>query len=51
MNKNEISDLMVEAYTHQKNGELSLAIQSWNALLNHSSATTRSSCKCTIKPW
>ncbi len=37
MNENEISDLMVEAYNHQKNGKLSLAIQSWNALLNHSS--------------
>ena len=29
---------MVDAYTHQKNGELSLAIQVWNALLNHQAA-------------
>ena len=34
----ELSDLMVAAYTHQKNDELSLAIQAWNALLNHDSA-------------
>ncbi|HAN33802.1 MAG TPA: hypothetical protein DCM52_00880, partial [Gammaproteobacteria bacterium] len=29
---------MVDAYTYQKNGELSLAIQAWNALLNHQAA-------------
>ena len=34
---NEISDLVVKAYKHQKNGDLSLAIQGWNALINHSS--------------
>ena len=34
---NEISDLIVKAYKHQKNGDLSLAIQGWNALINHSS--------------
>jgi len=34
----ELSKLMVDAYTHQKNGELSLAIQAWNALLNHQAA-------------
>ena len=39
MNENEISDLIVEAYSHQKNGQLSQAIQSWNALLNHNSIT------------
>jgi tetratricopeptide (TPR) repeat protein len=33
----ELSDLMVEAYTRQKQGELSLAIQSWNALASHPS--------------
>jgi tetratricopeptide (TPR) repeat protein len=33
-----LSDLMVKAYTHQKQGELSLAIQSWNALANHQSS-------------
>ena len=36
--ESQLSDLMVSAYAHQKNGELSLAIQAWNALLNHSSA-------------
>jgi tetratricopeptide (TPR) repeat protein len=35
---NEISDLVVKAYKHQKNGDLSLAIQGWNALINHSSS-------------
>ena len=39
MNENEISDLIVEAYSHQKNGQLSQAIQSWNTLLNHNSIT------------
>ena len=34
----ELSKLMVDAYTHQKNGELSLAIQAWNVLLNHQAA-------------
>ena len=34
----ELSKLMVDAYTYQKNGELSLAIQAWNALLNHQAA-------------
>jgi Tfp pilus assembly protein PilF len=33
----ELSDLMVAAYTHQKNDEISLAIQAWNALINHPS--------------
>ena len=33
-----LSDLMVKAYTHQKQGELSLAIQSWNALANYKSS-------------
>jgi len=35
MSENEISDLIVKAYSHQKNGRLSVAIQSWNELLNH----------------
>ena len=39
MNEREISDLIVEAYTYQKNGQLSQAIQSWNALINHNSIT------------
>ena len=39
MNENEISDLIVQAYTHQKNGQLSQAIQSWNALINQKSIT------------
>ena len=39
MNEKEISDLIVKAYTHQKNGQLSQAIQSWNALLNQKSIT------------
>ena len=34
----ELSDLMVSAYTHQKNNELSLAIQAWNGLINHTDA-------------
>ena len=38
IDESQLSDLMVSAYAHQKNGELSLAIQAWNALLNHSSA-------------
>ena len=37
MNEKEISDLIVQAYTHQKNGQLSQAIQSWNALINQKS--------------
>ena len=39
MSENEISDLIVKAYSNQKDGQLSLAIQSWNELLNHSSVT------------
>ena len=35
---NILSDLMVKAYTQQKQGELSLAIQSWNVLANHQSS-------------
>jgi tetratricopeptide (TPR) repeat protein len=34
----ELSDLMVAAYTHQKNDEISLAIQAWNTLINHQAA-------------
>ncbi len=33
--KTQLSDLMVSAYTHQKNGDLSLSIQAWNGLVNH----------------
>ena len=33
-----LSDLMVKAYIHQKQGELSLDIQSWNALANYKSS-------------
>jgi hypothetical protein len=29
---------MVAAYTHQKNDEISLAIQAWNTLINHQAA-------------
>jgi tetratricopeptide (TPR) repeat protein len=36
--QNQLSDLMVEAYKHQKNGDLSLAIQAWNGLINHQAA-------------
>ena len=32
---NEISDLIVKAYKHQKNGDLSLAIQGWNAPVSY----------------
>ena len=39
MSENEISDLIVKAYSNQKDGQLSLAIQSWNELLNHPSVT------------
>ena len=39
MNENEISDLIVQAYNHQKNGQLSQAIQSWNTLTNQKSIT------------
>ena len=36
MNNDKVtSDLMVEAYTHQKQGDLSLAIKSWNTLINY----------------
>jgi tetratricopeptide (TPR) repeat protein len=38
-NNTEISDLIVKAYTHQKNGDLSVAIQLWNELINHSLVT------------
>lgn len=34
----ELSELMVTAYTHQKKGNLSLAIQAWNNLLIHKEA-------------
>ncbi len=34
-NDNVTSDLMVEAYTYQKQGDLSLAIKSWNTLINY----------------
>ena len=39
MSENEISDLIVKAYSNQKDGQLSLAIQSWNELLNHPSVS------------
>ena len=39
MNENKISDLIVQAYTQQKNSQLSQAIQSWNALINQKSIT------------
>ena len=36
MNNDKVtSDLMVEAYTYQKQGDLSLAIKSWNTLINY----------------
>jgi len=38
-NNTEISDLIVKAYEYQKNGELSMAIQIWNELINHSLVT------------
>ena len=38
-NNTEISDLIVKAYAYQKNGDLSMAIQVWNELVNHSSVT------------
>jgi len=38
-NNTEISDLIVKAYAYQKNGELSMAIQVWNELVNHSFVT------------
>jgi len=38
-NNTEISDLIVKAYAYQKNGELSMAIQVWNELINHSLIT------------
>ena len=34
----ELSDLIVGAYSQQRQGELSLAIQSWNALANHTAS-------------
>ena len=38
-NNTEISDLIVKAYAYQKSGELSIAIQIWNELINHSLVT------------
>ncbi|WP_201342227.1 hypothetical protein [Abyssogena phaseoliformis symbiont] len=33
--KTELSDLIIKAYAHQKNGESLKAITAWNNLLNH----------------
>ena len=37
-NEKELSELMVAAYTHQKNAQYSLAIQAWNALARQNDA-------------
>ena len=37
-NEQELGELMVAAYTHQKNAQYSWAIQAWNALARHNDA-------------